>query len=192
MRRIGYALYFALKYKKKLYAFLTTPALSRISITALTPDYFRARHLNYIVLDFDGVLANHGAIKPLPEVEAWLNKMMRIFPASHFALLSNKPFDERLQYFKDHYPNMLVLSGVPKKPYPEGLNQLVKHFSCKKNELVLVDDRLLTGMLAVCLAGVEGVYISNAYKDLSKRPIVEIFFMLLRKFERTWIRWLKK
>ncbi len=191
MQRIRYAIYNALRHKKNLYQYLVNPALRSSSVTELTPDYFNARGIKYIVLDFDGVLANHGEVKPLAEAEAWLNNITKIIPESHFALLSNKPFAQRLQYFQKRFPNIVVITGVAKKPYPEGLNQLVEHFKCPKNELALVDDRLLTGMLAVCLACVQGIYIEKAYRNRKENLMVEGFFALLRKGEREWIRWLE-
>lgn len=190
MQRMRYAIYHALKHKKNLYQYLVNPTLKSGSVTQLTPDYFRSREIKYIALDFDGVLACHGKVRPLTEVEAWLSHLTTEIPASHIALLSNKPFTKRLQYFQDRFPNMVLITGVAKKPYPEGLNQLVTHFQCAKNELVLVDDRLLTGMLAVCLAEVQGVYIEKAYGNLKENFIVESFFALLRKSEKVWIRWL--
>lgn len=190
MQRILYAIHQALNHKKQLHDFLVNKKLSTQSITGLTPEYFESRHIKYIALDFDGVLANHGAVKPLKEAEDWLIKLTQKIPLSHIAILSNKPFSQRLQYIQKKFPELVVISGVPKKPYPEGLNKLLAHFQCQKNELALVDDRLLTGMLAVCLAGVEGVYISKAYNDFREKPIAESFFALLRKVERSWIRWL--
>lgn len=190
IKRMRYAISHGLQYRKQLYQYLVDPTVSVYSVLALTPDYFQSKKIQYIALDFDGVLANHGETKPLQAVEDWLKKITQIIPESHFALLSNKPFSERLTYFQTHFPQMVIISGVAKKPYPEGLNKLIDYFHCEKSELVLVDDRLLTGMLAVCLAGTQGVYIREAYKNISKRPLAEGFFMLLRKIERLWIRWL--
>ena len=192
MQRMRYALYYGNQYKNNLHQYLINSSLTCLSITDLTPDYFRARQIKYIALDFDGVLASHGEAKPLAEAEAWLTQITQSIPESHFALLSNKPFGKRLEYFQKHFPQIVIISGVAKKPYPEGLNRLVEHFNCLKSELALVDDRLLTGMLAVCLAGVQGVYVTKAYQNFKKRPIAESFFWLLRKIERRGIRWLKK
>lgn len=190
IKRMRYAISHGLQYRKQLYQYLVDPTVSVYSVLALTPDYFQSKKIQYIALDFDGVLANHGETEPLQAVEDWLKKITQIIPESHFALLSNKPFSERLTYFQTHFPQMVIISGVAKKPYPEGLNKLIDYFHCEKSELVLVDDRLLTGMLAVCLAGTQGVYIREAYKNIRKRPLAEGFFMLLRKIERLWIGWL--
>lgn len=190
IERMRYAIQHGLRYRKQLYQYLVDPTVSVHSVLALTPGYFQSKKIQYIALDFDGVLANHGETRPWQEAEDWLKKITQVIPESHFALLSNKPFSERLSYFQSHFPQMVIISGVAKKPYPEGLNKLVDYFHCEKNELVLVDDRLLTGMLAVCLAGTQGIYIREACKNIKKRPLAEVFFMLLRKVERTWIRWL--
>lgn len=190
IKRMRYAIKHGLQYRKQLYQYLADSSLSAQSVTALTPDYFKNKKIQYIALDFDGVLANHGETEPLKEVEQWLKQITQAIPESHFALLSNKPFSERLNYFKTRFPHIVIISGVAKKPYPEGLNRLLDYFHCEKSELALVDDRLLTGMLAVCLAGTQGIYIYEAYKNIKKRPLAEAFFALLRKIERIWIRWL--
>lgn len=190
IKRMRYAISHGLRYREQLYQYLVDSTLSFHSVLALTPGYFQKRKIQYIALDFDGVLAYHGETQPLQEVEDWLKKITQVIPESHFALLSNKPFSERLSYFQVHFPHMAIISGVAKKPYPEGLNQLIDYFHCEKSELALVDDRLLTGMLAVCLAGTQGIYIRQAYSNIKKRPLAEVFFMLLRKIERLWIRWL--
>ncbi len=191
IKRMRYAIHYGLQYRKRLFQYLVDSTLSVNSVTALTADYFKNKKIQYIALDFDGVLANHGETKPLQEAEDWLKNITRFIPESHFALLSNKPFSERLSYFQTQFPQIVIISGVAKKPYPEGLNKLLDYFHCEKSELVLVDDRLLTGMLAVCLAGTQGIYIREAYKDITKRPLAEVFFILLRKVERLWIRWIQ-
>lgn len=158
----------------------------------LTAEFIQSRNIRYLALDFDGVLANHGEVKPLAEAEAWLSQFIQVIPQSHIALLSNKPFTERVVYFQQRFPNIIIISGVLKKPYPEGLNKLVAHFNCAKHELALVDDRLLTGMLAVCIAGVQGVYIEKPYSNYKKRLIAECFFSVIRQAERAWVGWLGK
>jgi hypothetical protein len=52
------------------------------------------------------------------------------------------------------------------------------------HQLMLIDDRLLTGVLAACLANVSVAYITYPYVQLSKRPLPEMFFMVLRSLER--------
>ncbi len=190
IKRIFYTIYHAFKHKKKLYAYLVDGHLRCSKVTELTPAYFKQRALSYIILDFDGVLANHGAIQPLKKVERWLDKLIKAMPEAEFALFTNKPSAARLAYFQARFPTMTIISGVPKKPYPDGLNQLLSDFKAPKKAVVLVDDRLLTGMLAVCLAGIQGIYITEPYQDFKKNRGVESFFALLRKTERVAVRWL--
>jgi hypothetical protein len=52
---------------------------------------------------------------------------------------------------------------------------------------MLVDDRLLTGGLAACIAKVSITYITRPIVLLSKRPLSELFFMMLRFWERRLI-----
>jgi hypothetical protein len=52
---------------------------------------------------------------------------------------------------------------------------------------VLLDDRLLTGVLATCLAGTGVVYITAPYVSFRNRFLVEGFFALIRIVERWYV-----
>jgi predicted HAD superfamily phosphohydrolase YqeG len=77
---------------------------------------------------------------------------------------------------------------VKKKPYPDGLQKIMALTGQPANALMLVDDRLLTGGLAASIANVPVTYITRPYVSLSKRPVKEFFFMILRFLERNMIR----
>jgi hypothetical protein len=51
--------------------------------------------------------------------------------------------------------------------------------------VTLLDDRLLTGVLATCLAGTDVVWINAPYIDLRANLCKEAFFMMLRTMEQT-------
>ena len=59
-------------------------------VTDITVKFLQA--VQVLVLDFDGVLAPHGASEPLPEVQRWLTSLMRgktvnVFILSNICLL---------------------------------------------------------------------------------------------------------
>ena len=108
------------------------------------------------------------------------------FGFENISLFSNKPFVARRDVLNRLFPQIQFIIGVPKKPYPDGLVALQKNTAAALNEILLVDDRLLTGMLAVCLSGVRGIYIKQPYQDFKVNPMRESFFELLRRAER-WV-----
>jgi hypothetical protein len=52
----------------------------------------------------------------------------------------------------------------------------------------MVDDRLLTGCLAALEAGARPCYIRRPYIAFRHRPLAELFFMLLRRAERSFVK----
>ena len=139
-----------------------------------------------VVLDFDGVLANHGAQSPLPEVLTWLDQANLLFP-NNLYLLSNKPNDSRKRYFAEHYPDIHFIAGVRKKPYPDGLQKIIQMSKTRPDKIVLIDDRLLTGVLATLITGCKAVWVTKAYRQFKGNFCNEVFFSILRISEKNLI-----
>ncbi len=154
---------------------------------AIQPEELVARGITVLVLDFDGVLAPHGAQAPTAEVVAWLRRCAVILGEEKIFILSNRPDPQRADYFRRMFPSFHFIAGVRKKPYPDGLLRVMELSGATPEEVVLLDDRLLTGVLATCLAGTGVIYITDPYVSLAKQPIAECFFMLLRYVERRYI-----
>jgi predicted HAD superfamily phosphohydrolase YqeG len=154
---------------------------------AVNPVELAARGVTVLVLDFDGVLAPHGADVPLPEVEEWLRRCAVVLGEERIFVLSNRPVPVRADYFHRVFPGIRVVSGVRKKPFPEGLLRIMELSGAVPGQVVMLDDRLLTGVLGACLAGVSVIYINAPYVSLAHRPLHECFFMLLRILERGFI-----
>jgi len=162
--------------------------LRNTKLSNLSPKILRKKGVKVLVLDFDGVLAAHGELQPSKELHPWLHDAIKHFGSENILVLSNKPMPSRIAYFKQHFPGVRYISAVKKKPYPDGLEKIITLTGQKPEALILVDDRLLTGGLAACIAKVPMIYINRPYISLSKRPIPELFFMSLRFFERLLIR----
>lgn len=156
-------------------------------ITDLKVDYLHQHAIKCLALDFDGVLNAHAEPALKPEVKQWLEGFVQVWPSSQIVILSNKPKPIRLAYFKTHFPGIGFCTNVAKKPYPQGLLQIAKQQKISPNQIMLVDDRLLTGMLACCISGAQGVLIKHPYKRVFRRPIRELFFASLRVLERLLI-----
>jgi uncharacterized protein len=175
-------------HRQELKAFLSSPNNRIAKLSDLTVERLEKANVAILVLDFDGVLAPHGEEKPLPEAEVWLRQLCNNLGEQRIALLTNKPFVSRLRYFAEHFPSIYVVSGVRKKPYPDGLSQVADYKGVEMHRVALLDDRLLTGMLATCLSYCQGYYFYNPYRNVWRRPVKELFFSFLRMVERLLLR----
>jgi len=157
-------------------------------ILSLDPQQLKSSGIAVLALDFDGVLAHHGAPQPLPETIEWLKLCQSVFGGEKIFILSNKPTEGRRAWFNEHFPAFRFIAGVRKKPYPDGLNKTAKLAAVPLTSILMVDDRLLTGCLAAINAGARPCYIRKPYVSFSHRPLAELFFMLLRSGERLLVR----
>lgn len=158
------------------------------SILEFDPEALHSSGVAALALDFDGVLAGHGFPVPLPEVVEWMKHCEAVFGGNQVFILSNKPTDERRQWFAENFPAMRFISGVRKKPYPDGLNKTGELAGVPLSSIMMVDDRLLTGCLAALVAGARPCYIRRPFVSFNHRPLAELFFWLLRAGERVFVR----
>ncbi len=183
MRRLIFTFQALIHKRRELRFFLNDPTLSCETVLDITPALLQARQIDILVLDFDGVLAPHNGATLLPQVFTWLQNLEKNWPFALF-IFSNKPSAKREAYFKQHFPKIGFIKNVARKPYPEGLIQLQKDHQIAGKHILMVDDRLLTGILAALLAGTEGLFIRNPYQNFKAHPIKEAGFHLLRRMDR--------
>lgn len=184
MTRFLYALIKAFKHYGCL-SRLKQNALPRV--VNLTSEDLSKLNIECLALDFDGVLNAHAELRLHPDCEQWLKSLCKVWPEDKIVILSNKPHPKRIAFFNQSFPNILFVPKTKKKPYPDGLLKIAKMKNISADKILLVDDRLLTGMLACCIAGSKGILIKKPYKRLFRRPIRELFFIFLRTFERLLI-----
>ncbi|QIV95153.1 YqeG family HAD IIIA-type phosphatase [Allofrancisella frigidaquae] len=171
-----------LKHKKELKNIRKDHALE--SVIQLESTFLKQKGIKYLALDFDGVLASHGKPKIYPEVKTWLDNFALKFGEEKIFILSNKPTNQRLEYFRKNYPQIRFISDVAKKPYPEGLLKIQSLLNCDMKEIALVDDRLLTGCLACIIVGSYPILITKPYVDRQNYSKEEKFFNFLRYWEQ--------
>ena len=172
--------------RKSLYNILS--GSSEVSTTEITIDTLKETGASIIVLDYDGVLAPHGINELGPDIIAWLNHITSEFGEENIYILSNKPKTSRCDYLRTIHPNIRFMTGIRKKPFPDGLMAIRNVADCKISDIVLLDDRLLTGGLATCIAGTKFIYIKKPLISLAHNCIAELFFIVLRSLERLFIR----
>ncbi len=183
VKRIAYSLYMMLRYQRQLGQIRHCPE-GPTHTHQVCANELKLKGISVLVLDFDGVLAAHGEPMPSPEAETWLRECVREFGPEQVFILSNKPLPERIAHFAAHYPGVRCIKDTRKKPYPDGLLAIIRLTGADPGQIMLLDDRLLTGALAACIAGVRTTYISRPYVNLGRRPASELFFMSLRGLER--------
>jgi len=188
LKRILFTLQMLYRYRHAL-AEISQSTPHHRQLRQISPSTLKQQGVSVLVLDFDGVLAAHGETIPAKELQHWLLDAVKTFGSTQIFVLSNKPLPSRQAYFNHYFPGVQCISDVKKKPYPDGLQRIVALTGQPAEALMLADDRLLTGCLAACIANVPVTYITHPYVLMSKRPIQELFFMMLRFLERRLI-WL--
>ncbi|MFO1258110.1 MAG: HAD hydrolase-like protein [Gammaproteobacteria bacterium] len=183
MNRIKFTILQARLQKPCLKQYLE-PLFQCQQLTDLTPERLASFGVKLIALDFDGVLAAHGEVEIRSEVRVWMEAV-----GLPMVILSNKPNRPRIEHLKKQFPAVEFMQGFRKKPYPDGLLSLMRTHQLRPEQVLMVDDRLLTGLLGACIAGCRGVIVLAPYRRMLQRPVVELFFECLRRIERLWLRW---
>lgn len=175
------------RHRRELLRILRETPVDR-TILDLDPAGLKSDGISVLALDFDGVLSPHGSAVPLPAAEGWMERCALVFGEGNIFILSNKPTEERRLWFGNRFPAMRFISGVRKKPFPDGLEKVAEMAGVPPSAILMVDDRLLTGCLGALVAGARPAYIRAPYVSLSQRPLAELVFMLLRSCERLLVR----
>jgi HAD superfamily phosphatase (TIGR01668 family) len=183
--RAIFAIKQAWHFRAQLKRYIFDPNLQLANVREITPEYLNQRGVAALVLDYDGVLAAHGSPTPRADVIAWLQDLTRAYAPHKIYILSNKPTFERAEFFAQHLPEIIFVKAKRKKPYPDGLEQILAMSGLSASQILLVDDRLLTGVLATLIAGTQACWITKPYVDLRARPLAEGGIMFLRWIERT-------
>lgn len=179
LSRIGYALKKCWEHRQQLRSFVKQPGLQLATIRNL-PSSTKLKGVKVLILDFDGVLAAHGEMHPRVDVMPILEELGEF----KLYILSNKPILGRIEYFAQHFPNVMFVKAARKKPYPDGILEIQRLAEVAPSQCMVIDDRLATGIVAAIDTGVRALWVTKPFVNLSKRPLVESWFMLLRLVER--------
>jgi len=160
------------------------PVLQIKSVLEINVTQLRVQGTKALILDFDGVLATYGEVSPVIELENWLNSCIQTFGSGNVLILSNKVTQQRKEYFAEYFKGIVFFACQKKKPYPDSLLEIKALTQFDYKELLIVDDRLLTGILAAIITNIPALYLTPPLCSLRKKPIQELFFMSLRALER--------
>lgn len=190
--RFFYAIREAWRFKKQLKNFMQMPYLQLANIKDISISMLDAHGVTVLALDYDGVLAAHGEPEPRPEIIAWLRQFSTVFTPNKIYILSNKPTIERQAFFRQYFPAINFICATRKKPYPDGLLQIATMADVLPQNVLLVDDRLCTGILATLIGGTQGLWITEPYVNIMSKPVAESWFKFLRWFEQCFIKCMEK
>lgn len=138
-----------------------------------------------LVLDFDGVLVAHGKnAVDRTDVDRWLRQAISVFGDRRVFILSNNPSIERKLSLESQYPGVVFVVPARKKPFTDGLEWVRGETGACYQRMLMIDDRLLTGVLSAVLHQSRAVYITEPYADFDHSWIYEIGMRAVRKIER--------
>ena len=183
-----YAIKMMLRSRHCLAKYLKNKAHQASSLLELSPKTLKKLHVKVIILDFDGVLNYYLADIVAKEQHRWLQDCIANYGAENIFILSNKPNNARKKYFTIHFPGVNFIIPRRKKPYPDGILIIQQQTNIHSENLIIIDDRLSTGILASCIAGIKACYITKPLINYYKNPIGEIYFYMLRIIERFIIK----
>ena len=184
--RTIYTLVQSWRYRKELAGYANASNLQVASIVDLSPQALLEDGIKGLIIDFDGVLAAYAKEQPVAEVERWLHLCCSCFSQDKIFILSNKPTLTRKQYFAGNFPKINFIIAKHKKPFPYSILHILQTTELLSKELLVIDDRLCTGILAAIISKSRGYLITKPYIDYTFCPIREKLTVMLRSFEQ-WL-----
>lgn len=187
MKRFIYSLKKSLLHANDLSFFLKKQGKIK-SLLEIDPDFLKREKIKVLALDFDGVLSPYAAFSPTKTLQVWLETLSQNWSGKIF-ILSNKPFPARQDFMQQHFPHIQFITHVAKKPYPAGLLRIIEEAHCQASEVLMIDDRLLTGILAAQIAQTKALLISHPLRQWrGQQGFHEVFFSCLRWLDKMWIQ----
>ena len=183
MKRFIYTIINAFKYRVYLYN-LKDKKHQIKDVFCLTKLYLKELEISCLVLDYDGVLAPHGENVLCETILQHLSSLSEDLGPGRIYILSNKPSLIREEMFKKNLPNIKFIRASRKKPYPDGLNEIISVSEIDPSKICLVDDRLLTGCLSSIISGCYPILLTNPLINKNKNRLNEVFFNILRFIEQ--------
>lgn len=159
----------------------------------LKPSLLKSWNIQALILDFDGVLAHYGENQPVVEVINWLETALELFGAGKIFILSNNPALPRKIFLDQYFDKKIIFVTSNPKPDPAGIIYINKYLSdnlgrvLPKEQILLFDDRIATGILAAKIFGISSCLILDPYVNMKKNFLVEFLLIMLRKLERLMV-----
>ena len=163
----------------------TQNSLTIQSVLELTPNFLQQHQVQGLIFDFDGVLNGDSYLYPTKKIAQYLHEICEIYPV---AIYSNANLPKRKEYIKEHFPKIFWVDIPPKKPSPDSLLSLCRHWDLPAASLLMVDDRLLTGGLSAFRAKTQFAHVSTPLTSYKTNLVREIFFSSIRLVEKALVK----
>jgi predicted HAD superfamily phosphohydrolase YqeG len=150
------------------------------SILDVDLNFCQKHKIQGLIFDFDGVLNTDKSLLITLTYEKHFTYLLDHLP---IAIYSNAHFPARKKAMLERFPKLTWLDIPPKKPSPLRLDEIAHIWSLKPENLLMIDDRLLTGGLCAFRAGTQFAYLTTPLTSYKKHFFREIFFTILRKVE---------
>jgi len=184
LHRVLYTIVHCWKFRAALSQFIQQDSLKAATIFDIDMPAMQAQGVRGLIVDFDGVLNAHGANYPTQAAIDCIKNWVQLLGLHKVFILSNKPMQVRADFFATELPETEFIIGKRKKPYPDGVELILATSKLNPNELLLIDDRLATGILAAMITGTKAILIDKPMINLQQNFWTESFFVGLRWFER--------
>lgn len=180
LARISYTLQKGWQYREQLGQMKTRGIAS---VHDIDLEALKARGCTVLILDWDGVLSSHGKLALDEAICAFLDRAVEVFEDNVY-VLSNNPKPDRADFLKARHPRVHFHTASRKKPHPNGLEEIAALTGQSFDQMVIVDDRLLTGCLAAAIVGMWALFINRPLADWRASPLKELIFAIARAAER--------
>jgi HAD superfamily phosphatase (TIGR01668 family) len=186
--RIIYACVQAWRYRSALASYIHNHDLQVASVVDVKPQKLFEQGIQSLIIDFDGVLASHGEIEPTVIATQWLRECCKVFGPNRIFILSNRPTLERKHYFAKYFVGLNFVVATHKKPFPHSILKIIKTTKLSPEEILVLDDRLLTGILAAIISKVRAYLITEPFVDHQHCHKRESIYAFVRRLESAIFR----
>ena len=159
------------------------PKIIAESLTDLTPELLRSRHIRLLMLDFDNTIVPYTTNVPTPEMTAWLDKMNKLEDVQ-LCIVSNSHKDRVPAFCRERGLSCITYA---RKPSGKGIRECLRKFDIPASQAALVGDQIYTDTLGANLAGVTSILVSainNHNFWLKARHVLELPFIFIARNRR--------
>ena len=151
-------------------------------ITELEPQWFSARDIRLVLLDFDNTIVPYTTDVPTAEMTAWLDRMKQTDITG--CIVSNSHKDRVPRFCREHGLDCITHA---KKPFSKGIRECLAKYDIPAKNAALVGDQIYTDTLGANCVGVTSILVSainNHNFWLKARHVLELPFILPAKKRR--------
>ena len=151
-------------------------------ITELEPQWFSARDIRLVLLDFDNTIVPYTTDVPTAEMTAWLDRMKQTDIT--VCIVSNSRKDRVPRFCQEHGLDCITHA---KKPFSKGIRECLEKYDIPAKNAALVGDQIYTDTLGANCVGVTSILVSainNHNFWLKARHVLELPFILPAKKRR--------